>query len=66
MNDLIRDKIKTNVYFQDIIKTDNLCYKSKNRKVFNFSEYFLSYVSFRDIHEGHLLLKDTDDEQSNC
>ena len=30
MNDLIRDKLKVIVNLQDIIKTDNLLYKSKS------------------------------------
>ena len=65
MNNLIRGKLKENVNLQDIIITDNLPYKSKSRKVFNFSEYSLPFLFLGDRHEGHLLLKDTDDEQSN-
>ena len=40
MHDLIRDKFN----LQDLIKTDNLSYKSKIRKVYNFSEKFFSNV----------------------
>ena len=49
MNDLIRDKLKETVNLQDIIKKDNLSYKSKSRKVYNFSEYSLLVVFLRDI-----------------
>ena len=49
MNDLIRDKLKETVNSQDIIKKDNLIYKSKSRKVYNFSEYSLPVVFLRDI-----------------
>ena len=38
MNDLICDMLKEVVNLQDIIKTDNLHYKSKSRKVYKFSE----------------------------
>ena len=38
MNDLIGDKLKENINLEDIIKTHNLHYKSKRRKVYNFSE----------------------------
>ena len=47
---------------QDIIKTENLRYNSKYRKVYNFSEYSLPIAFLRDINQGHLLLKDVDDE----
>ena len=41
MNDLSRDKLKEIVNLQGIIKTDELHYKSKRRKVYDFSEYSL-------------------------
>ena len=44
MNDLILDKLKEIVNLQGIIKTDNLLYKSKSRKGYKFSEYFLPIV----------------------
>ena len=44
MNDLIRDKLKETVNLQDIIKTTELHYKSKCRKVYNFSECSLPIV----------------------
>ena len=43
MIDLIFDKLKETVNLRDI-KTDNLHYKSKNRKVYNFREYSLRIV----------------------
>ena len=64
MNDLIRVKLKETVNLQDITETDDLYYKSKRRKVYHFSEYSLLIAFLRDIHEGYLLLKDADDEQS--
>ena len=39
MNDLIRAKLKEIIHLQDSIKTDELYYKSKRRKVYNFSKY---------------------------
>ena len=36
MNDLIRVKLKEVVNLQDIIKTDELYYKSKRRQNFDF------------------------------
>ena len=65
MNDLIRDKLKEMVNLQHVIKTDELHYKPKRRKFYNFNKYSLPIVFLRDIHEGHLLLKDSDDEESN-
>ena len=65
MNDLIRVKLKEVINLQDIIRTDELNYKSKRRKVYNFTEYFLLIVFLRDLNEGYLSLKDADDEQSN-
>ena len=59
---MICDKLKETVNFQNIIKTDNLHYKSKSRKV---CEYCLPVVFLRDIHERDLSLKDADDDQSN-
>ena len=56
MNDLIRDELKEIVNLQVIMKTDNLRYKSKSKKVHNFSEYSLPIIFLIDIHEGHLSL----------
>ena len=44
MNDLILAKSKVILNLQDIIKTDGLYYKSKCKKVYNFSEYYLPIV----------------------
>ena len=52
-NELIHDMLKE----IDIIKTNNLRYKSKNRKVYNFSDYSLPNVFLRDKHEVNLSLK---------
>ena len=38
MNDLIFDKFFKNVNLQDAIKTDELHYKSKCRKFYNFDK----------------------------
>ena len=61
---MVRVKLKEIVHLQDIIETDELRYKSKRRKVYNFNKYSLPDVFLIDIHEGHLSLEDTDDEQS--
>ena len=63
LNDSIFNKLKEIIKLQDIVKTDELCYKSKRRKIFNFSEYSLAIVFLKDVHEGYLSLKDADDEQ---
>ena len=66
MNDLVCVKFKEIVTFQDIIKTDNLSYKSKSRKVYSLREYSLTmFLLFRNVHKGHLSLNDADYEQSN-
>ena len=44
LNDLILDKIKEMIKFQDIIKADDLYYKSKCRKIYSFTEYSLPSV----------------------
>ena len=65
MSDLIHEKLKKIVNLQDIIKTDELHYKSKRKKVYNFSEYSLPITFLRDIHEGYLSLEDGDEERNN-
>ena len=45
MNDLIRDKSKQIVNFQDIIITVDLNYKSKRVKTYNVGKYSL-YIVF--------------------
>ena len=53
MNDLIRDKLKENINLQDIIKKDDLGYKTTSKKsliiilnylIDNFNKYSLSIV----------------------
>ena len=39
MNNLVCTKLKGIINLQDIIKTDEVHYKSKRRKVCNFSKY---------------------------
>ena len=64
LNNLVIDKLKEVMKLQDIIKTDELYYKSRLEKTYNVGEISLSIVFLRDIHEGHLSLKDVDDKQS--
>ena len=49
MNDLIRVKLEEIVNFQYIIKKDDLNYKSKRGKTYNFSKYPLPIV-FKEIY----------------
>ena len=65
MHDLIRAKLKEILELEDIIKKDDLNYKSKHRKIYNFSKYSLPIVFLRDIYEGHLSIERPDNEQSN-
>ena len=44
MNDLIRVKLKEIIKFQDSIKKDDLNYKSKRAKTYNFGKYSLPIV----------------------
>ena len=48
LNDLIINKLKGIIKLLGIIETDELYYKSKRRKIYNFSEYFLPIVLLRD------------------
>ena len=41
LNDLIINKLKEIVKLQDIVKTDELDYKSSRRKIYNFGIYSL-------------------------
>ena len=41
MNDFIRDKSKEILNLQDVIKTDELHYKSKRREFYDLNEYSL-------------------------
>ena len=50
---------------QAIIKKDDLNYKSKRGKTYNFSKYSLPTLFLRDIYEGHLSIEKADGKQSN-
>ena len=65
MNDLICVKLKEIVELQDIIKEDDLNYKLKCGKPYNFSKNSLPVVFLRDIHEGHLSIEGADNKQNN-
>ena len=44
LNDLIINKLKDTIKLQELIKTDDLYYKSKDRKIYNFAKYSLLIV----------------------
>ena len=44
LNDSIINKLREIIKLQDIIRTDDLYYKLKRRKTYNFSEKFLPIV----------------------
>ena len=49
MNDFIHAKLKEITEFLDIIEKDDLTYKSKRGKTYNFRDYSLHIVFLRDI-----------------
>ena len=49
---------------QGIITIDDLYFKSRRRKMYNFGKYSLHIAFLRDIHEEYVWLKDADYEQS--
>ena len=49
---------------QNNIKLDDLEYRVKREKRYNFSKYSIPIVFQRDIHEGNVSLEDADEEQS--
>ena len=51
MNDLIRTKLKEIVKLQDVIKKNDLNYKSKRGKTYNFGKYSLPIFFLREIHD---------------
>ena len=61
MNDLIRDNLRENVNLHTT-KTDNLHYKWKSRKIYNFGKYYLPIFLKKYTWRA---LKDADDDQSN-
>ena len=65
MNDLIHAKLKEIVELQDIIKKDDLNYKSKRGKTYIFIKFLQPIVFLRDIHEGHLSIEKADNKKSN-
>ena len=65
MNDLIHAKLKEIVELQDIIKKDDLNYKSKHGKTYIFIKFLQPIVFLRDIHEGHLSIEKADNKKSN-
>ena len=63
MNDLIHTKLNETINLQIIIKTDELNYKLKYRKVYAFIEYFSPIANLSDLHIIYLSWKDADDKQ---
>ena len=62
MKDLSRDNLRENVNLHDTTKTDNLHYKWKSRKIYNFRKYSLPIFFKKYTWRA---LKDADDDQSN-
>ena len=65
MNDLICIKLKQIIKLQEIIKKDDINYKAKRGKTYNFGKYSLPIIFLRDIHNGYLSLEKADNNQSN-
>ena len=57
INVLIHDESKKIAQCKDIIKIDDLNYKSKCEKTYNFAKYSLPFAFLRYIHEGYLSLE---------
>ena len=53
-------KVKKIDELQDIIKKNDLNFKSKRRITYNFGKISVLIVFLRDIHEGYLSLKNAD------
>ena len=49
---------------QNIIKKDDINYKSKRGKTYNFTKYSLPIVFIRDMHKGHLSIEKADNKHS--
>ena len=62
MNDLISYKLKEIIQSQDIVKPNELDYKSKRGKTYNFSKYALPIDFLRDLYERKQTLKEADNE----
>ena len=63
MNDLIHTKLNETINLQIIIKTNELNYKLKHRKIYAFIEYFSPIANLSDLHIIYLSWKDADDKQ---
>ena len=63
LNDLIIDKLKEIMQFQNKIRLDDLEYTTKRRKCYNFSRCSLPIVFLRNKHKINLPLKNVDEEQ---
>ena len=57
MNKLILDYLNEIIELQDIIKKDDLNYKLKRRRTYDFCKYSVPTGFLRDIHEVHLLIE---------
>ena len=64
MNDFILDRLKEINQLQNSIKLNNLNYKVKSGKNYNFSITSLRSVFLRNIHTGVISIKDAGKEQS--
>ena len=45
--------LKEIVNLQDVIKKDDLNYRSKGGKTYNFAKYSVPFVFLKDIHQGY-------------
>ena len=54
--------LKEIVNLQDVIKKDDLNYRSKGGKTYNFAKYSVPFVFLKDIHQGYFW---SDLKQSN-
>ena len=64
MNDFILDRLKEINQLQNSIKLNNLNYKVKSGKNYNFSITSLPSIFLRNIHTGVISIKDADKEES--
>ena len=62
---MIKCKALEIIKLWNIIKWNDLDYKSAHAKIYNFSKYSLPTVFMREIHIRYLKLGTTDDEQSS-
>ena len=64
MNNLTAYKLTEIIQLQDIIKSNELDYKLKHRKTYNFNKYPSSIFFLRYIYDIELILEEADNEQS--